>query len=224
MALTPRGRDQRWLSSHRGITEQPAGSNRDNRKDGITAAQHRLGDWLIGQAWCGVWACNAALEGGVHMAKPYRWAGVANIEDDARASINGFHSWVTNRSGPARGLVLRGDLAVMFGRGVHVATFREWVHDSNGTVIGIVTDEGNTSSGPGGSQSNGGGAFRRVRAIGDVYGFARVNYPDADQRAAPASTRTATKWAPVLPAGEIGEANDDLLKAGLPSSAPADQL
>lgn len=179
MALTPRGRALRWLTNHRGITEQPAGSNRDHRKDGITAAQTRLGAWLVGLAWCGVWACNAALAGGVKIAKPYRWASVALIEDDARAGVNGFLKWVPNVAGDARGKVLRADLAVMFARGQHVATFREFVHDAQGHVIAIVTDEGNTSSGPGGSQSNGGGAFRRVRPISEVYGFARVNYPEA---------------------------------------------
>lgn len=169
----------RWLSRHRGMTEQPAGSNRDNRKDGISAAQRRLGAWLVGLAWCGVWACNAALAGGVKIAKPYRWASVANIEDDARAGRNGFLGWVPNVPGEERGLVLRGDLAVLFGRGVHVVVFREWIRDASGRVVGVVTDEGNTSSGPGGSQSNGGGAFRRKRPIGDVHGFARVNYPEA---------------------------------------------
>jgi hypothetical protein len=74
---------------------------------------------------------------------------------------------------------MRADLAVMFGRGVHVETFREFVKDSNGRAIAVITDGGNTSSGPGGSQSNGGGAFRRVRPISDVYGFARVNYPES---------------------------------------------
>ena len=179
MALTPRGRALRWLTNHRGITEQPSGSNTDGRKDGIRAAQQRLGGWLIGLPWCGVWACNAALAGGVKMSKPYRWASVTNIEDDAKAGTNGFIKWVPNRPGEERGKVMRGDLAVMFGRGVHVATFRQFVKDSHGNVVAIVTDEGNTSSGVGGSQSNGGGAFRRVRPIGEVYGFARVNYPNA---------------------------------------------
>jgi hypothetical protein len=43
----------------------------------------------------------------------------------------------------------------------------------------VVTEEGNTSSGPGGSQDNGGGCFRRVRPLSAVHGFALVNYPDA---------------------------------------------
>ena len=46
-SLTPRGKSLRWLSSHRGITEQPAGSNTDTRVDGIRTAQRKLGDWLV---------------------------------------------------------------------------------------------------------------------------------------------------------------------------------
>lgn len=178
MALTSRGRALRWLSSHRGITEQPAGSNTDQRKDGIHAAQVRLGSWLVGLPWCGVWACNAALAGGVKIAQAYRWASVATIEDDARAGVNGFLKWVPNEPGPERGKVMRADLSVMFGRGIHVETFREFVHDQAGNVIAVVTDGGNTTAGAGASQANGGGAFRRVRPISDVYGFARVNYPE----------------------------------------------
>lgn len=179
MALTPRGRALHWLTRHRGITEQPPGSNTDHRKDGIHAAQNRLGSWLVGLPWCGVWACNAALAGGVKITRPYRWASVENIETDARAARNGLLKWVPNVPGEERGKVMRGDLVVLFGRGVHVAVFREFVHDRAGRVVAIITDEGNTSSGPGGSQSNGGGAFRRVRPIGAVYGFARVNFPEA---------------------------------------------
>lgn len=180
IALTPRGRALRWLTNHRGITENPPGSNLDNRKDGIRAAQLRVargGTWLVGQAWCGVWACAAALHAGVSIPKPWRWASVVCIEDDARAGTNGFLKWVTNVPGRERGKVLRADLVVLFGRGIHVETFREFLHDSTGKVVAVVTDGGNTSSGPGGSQDKGGGAFPRVRPIGDVHGFARVDYP-----------------------------------------------
>jgi hypothetical protein len=178
MALTPRGRALRWLTNHRGITESPAGSNRDNRKDGITAAQKRLGAWLVGQPWCGVWACNAALEGGVKIAKPYRWAAVANIEDDARARTNGFLKWVPNVPGEERGKVMRADLAVMFGRGC--MSRRSASSSTTATATSSRHHRRRQHQrGPGGSQANGGGAFRRVRPISDVYGFARVNYPEA---------------------------------------------
>lgn len=40
----------------------------------------------------------------------------------------------------------------------------------------LKTIGGNTSSGPGGSQSNGGGVFNRDRNIADVGGFARPRW------------------------------------------------
>lgn len=167
--LTPRGRALRWLTRHRGITEDPPGSNTDRRADGIRAAQLKLGAWLVGLSWCGVWAANAALAGGVQIRDPWRWASVANIEDDARARRNGFRGWTTDPS-----KVLRADLVVLFGRGEHVETVRAVFR----RLGFLITDGGNTSSGNAGSQSNGGGAFRRVRPLSAAHGFALVDYPD----------------------------------------------
>jgi hypothetical protein len=178
-SLSPRGRALRWLSSHRGITEQPPGSNTDQRKDGIRAAQERLGHWLVGAAWCGTWAANAALAGGVDMDKPYRWASVGFIEDDARAKRNGFRGWIDKpaATGAQWRRVYRADLVVLFGRGVHVETIRSsaWIYRKLGL---IRTEGGNTSSGDAGSQDNGGGAFPRWRRISDIHGIALVDYPD----------------------------------------------
>jgi len=158
-----------WLRHHRGLTEDPPGSNTDSRSDGIHAAQRRCangGTWLDRQPWCGVWAWNAAHAGGVKCNS--RWASVALIEDDARAGVNGFKHWTTD---PKR--VMRADLVVLFGRGVHVETVRR-IFPRLGWMY---TDGGNTSSGNSGSQSNGGGSFRRMRRISDAHGFAVVNYP-----------------------------------------------
>lgn len=176
--LTARGRCLRWLTNHRGITEQPPGSNCDERKDGIRAAQRLVAggaSWLYHQPWCGVWACAAALHAGVKIPQPSRWAGVANIEDDARARTNGFRGWTLDPKS-----VLRGDLAVMFGRGVHVETVRRVFTLTRSKRFGwILTDGGNTTSDNAGDQANGGGAFRRWRRLRDVHGFALVDYPDA---------------------------------------------
>lgn len=178
--LTPRGKALRWLTEHRGLTEQPYGSNRDDRPDGITAAQKRLGSWLVGLAWCGVWFCNAAMAGGVRPAQAYRWASVAFIEDDARGKRNGFRGWISHpaRRGKHWGNVFRGDGVVLFGRGVHVETIRDcsWRY----RMLGFIwTEGGNTSpEGGSGSQSNGGGSYKRKRRIADIHGIALVNYPD----------------------------------------------
>lgn len=164
-------RTLRWLRDHAGLTEQPYGSNTDRRTDGIRAMQDLVaggGTWLRGLAWCGIAACAAALHAGLKIPQPWRWASVAYIEDDARARTNGFVGWTRD---PAR--VRKGDLAVLFGRGVHVETVVMVLRP-----LGIViTYGGNTSSGNAGSQNNGGGLYRRRRAIADVHGFARVAYP-----------------------------------------------
>lgn len=174
-ALSPRGRALRWLTNHRGITESPAGSNRDDRVDGIAAAQRRIGT-PVGGAWCGTWAANAALAGGVKIEHPWRWAGVALIEQDAQARTNGFRDWRPSpaRTGKVWANVYRGDLVTLFG-GEHVETLRScaWIYRKLGLVR---TEGGNTSSGNAGSQSNGGGSYPRYRRISDIHGIARVRY------------------------------------------------
>jgi hypothetical protein len=176
--LTPRGRALRWLTRHRGITEQPAGSNRDQRADGITAAQRRLAGWLVGKAWCAIWHLNALIAAGVAGARNPALAGVATIEDYARARKAPYgRGWVTPAERGWHKHVLRGDAVVLFGRGVHMETVRSvaWVYRKLGL---IRTDGGNTSSGNAGDQANGGGAFPRWRPITVVRGFALVDYPD----------------------------------------------
>lgn len=169
--LTSRGRALRWLTKHRYVTEQPFGANRDHRTDGITAAQRRCaagGLWLVGAPWCGVWCWNALHYAGVKGLSS-RMASVAFIEDDARAKRGPFRGWTHDSKH-----VLRGDLAVMFGRGVHVETVRQ-VYPR----LGLLRSEGgNTSPGNGGSQANGGGSYPRWRRLRDVHGFALVDYPD----------------------------------------------
>lgn len=171
----PRGLALAWLKAHRGLTEDPPYSNTDNRADGIRRAQLRLGAWLVKLPWCGVWFANALLRAGVDFrgTAAYLLASVANIEDLARAHKGPFtRGWCTPQE-DWWNHVLRGDGVVLFGRGVHVGTVRR-----TSRLLGLVwTDEGNTSPGDTGSQSNGGGAFRRVRRITDVHGFALVNYP-----------------------------------------------
>lgn len=179
MALTSRGRALRWLSSHRGITEQPAGSNSDTRKDGIAHAQRTCAGgaaYLDHEPWCGVWHYMALLAGRVKGISS-RQASVDFIEDDARTRRAPYtRGWVetTDPSWPSK--VLRGDAVVLFGRGVHVETVRSthWVYRKLGVLI---TDGGNTTSGLSGDQANGGGSYRRIRRISDVHGFALVHYP-----------------------------------------------
>jgi hypothetical protein len=93
-------------------------------------------------------------------------ASVAQIEDYARAGQKCYRGWTTDRS-----KVQRGDLAVISGYGVHVETVRGF--DGSNTL----TYGGNTSSGSSGSQSNGGGAYKRTRTPSEVRGYALMDYP-----------------------------------------------
>lgn len=171
----------RWMTNHRGIFEQPAGSNRDDRKDGIMAAQRRLAAWLIALAWCGTWVANALLAAGV-AGVSYRLASVSLIEDDARAKRGPFRDWLAPTVANLR-RCLRGDLAVLFGRGVHVAMIRSFKYVRRVGWV-IVTEEGNTSYGNEGSQSNGGVSCRRERPLSQVHGLARVDFPGGRARRA----------------------------------------
>jgi len=179
-ALTPRGKTLRHLSKKRGITERPPGSNTDDREWGIRRAQLNCaggGTWLLRTPWCGEWAFWALQKGGVKNLS-YRLASVALIEADARASRGPFLDW---RAPGEWRRVMRSDLVVLFGHGVHVETVRSFF-TKRGRVF-VVCDGGNTSSGTGGSQSDGGGSYRRVRPLDDVHGFARVNFPGGATRA-----------------------------------------
>jgi hypothetical protein len=181
--LTARGTSLRWHTRHNNLTEQPAGSNTDRRRDGIRAAQVKAaggGRWLIGQPWCGVWALMGALAGGVRPRRPYRWASVALLEDDARAGVNGFRSWAAPTPINVRTRVLRADVGVLFGRGVHVETVRKILPPRRWRPYWLIlTNAGNTTAeGKTGSQSNGGQSARRRRALRDFHGFALVDFPN----------------------------------------------
>lgn len=161
---TSRGTAVNWAKAQVGTRENPAGSNRGPK---ITDWQTALGAWLIGTPWCGSFVAAAMRHAGVKGVN-YRLASVAYIEDDAKSGSAPFRSWTTDGN---RG-VLPGDLVVLFGRGVHVEMV-EKVHPHHVDTIG-----GNTGPPSGsGSQSNGGGVYRRKRPRSQVRGYALVNYP-----------------------------------------------
>jgi Putative peptidoglycan binding domain len=155
-----------WHESHLGITESPPDSNCDSRSDGIRTSQDGCanGTWLRYQPWCGCWAWSGLYHAGL-VKKGDSWmASVASIEDYAKAKKGPFRGWTTDGS-----QAKKGDLVILFGRGQHVGTVRSI--DSNYAY----TWEGNTSSGSGGSQSNGGGSYKRSRSRhGETYGYALV--------------------------------------------------
>ena len=155
-----RDRALSWMASHRGLNEQPGGSNCDSRSDGIRTAQDRCvamgssGTWLRYQPWCGVWCANAMEAAGVK-GLTYDLASVEWIEARAKAGKAPFTGWTTD---PSR--VRPGDLVTLFSPGQHVAMVR--TPGSN-----PVTEEGNTSD----------TSAQRTRSKGDVVGYALVAYP-----------------------------------------------
>ena len=165
-----RDKSMDWHNDHVGITEDPPNSNCDSRSDGIRTSQDKCaggGTWLRYQPWCGVWAFRGLLAADLVEADGnFSWmASVASIEDYARAGKRPFRGWTTDGS-----KAKKGDLVVLFGRGQHVGTVRDI--DSNYAY----TFEGNTSSGSGGSQSNGGGAYKRARSRnGETFGYALID-------------------------------------------------
>jgi hypothetical protein len=123
-----------------GVTESPPGSNRGPRIDKWCRATG-----FIAGPWCGAFANAVLVAGGFADQEWLRFC--PWIEQKAKGGEAGW-SW---HSSPKRG-----DL-VLYGRSVaqHVG----FVYDADS----LTTIEGNTSSGPGGSQDNGGGVFQRQR-------------------------------------------------------------
>jgi hypothetical protein len=166
----PRDTAMRHLAARVGYTEQPAGSNCDNRSNGIRTAQTKTaggGTWLLYQPWCGCWCFYALQAAGVQRLGSWM-ASVASIEGYAKSKSYCFSGWTTDRS-RAR----PGDLVCIGGYGQHVETVRGKPQADGG----LPTYGGNTSSGTSGSQSNGGGAYARVRYPSEVRGIALVRYP-----------------------------------------------
>lgn len=158
---------RRWI----GKTEDPPGSNRAGW--GLTEWQRALGSWLVGQPWCGIFAGTALKNAGVRITS--RVAAVSLILDDALNGRNGFDRVIFRRRTGAGsvGAGRPGDLVGLFGESTHVGTIEKRVPG------GYQTIEGNTSSGSSGSQSNGGGCFRRTRPDSAVVYIVRPKWGGA---------------------------------------------
>lgn len=142
------------------VREQPPGSNGGGL---ISQWEAALGFGRV--PWCGIFCAAVLRHAGVKNVTA-RLAGVALIEEDAKAHRGCFRGWTTSTRG-----VMPGDLVVLFGYGVHV----ELVDHIAGGIVHTIG--GNTSAGSSGSQANGGGVYRRQRPLSAVRGFALVNFP-----------------------------------------------
>ena len=78
----------------------------------------------------------------------------------------------TASSRAARAGALPGSLVIIGGPGTHVGMLVAPLSGGRAKTV-----EGNTSFGPGGSQSNGGCIAARVRSAGEIHGVATMNYP-----------------------------------------------
>jgi hypothetical protein len=155
------------MAARVGYTESPSGSNFDSRGDGIHKCQDVTagGHWLDRTAWCGSWCQYALTAAGIEPNS--NLASVASIEGMAKNGQYPFRGWTTNRS-----QIAKGDLVIVGGYGVHV----EMVRGAANADGSVPTYGGNTSPGTSGSQSNGGGAFKRVRYASEIRGFALVDF------------------------------------------------
>lgn len=145
-----------------GVTENPPGSNR-----GVKIDKWCRATGFLGGPWCGAFANAVLVAGGFADQEWLRYC--PWIEQKARAGEAGW-KWVASPK--------QGDL-VLYGRSIaqHVGYVV--------TPDPFKTIEGNTSSGPGGSQDNGGGVFQRERksdgslAAMPIRGFARPPWSKA---------------------------------------------
>jgi hypothetical protein len=146
-----------------GTKERPPGSN----SGGIITTMETF--WGFGRVpWCGI-ACgyHAAKFGGVKGLHS-DVAGVRAIEAHARAHQSPYGQWKQSPEG-----ALRGSFVVIGGSGVHVGMLVQPLSGGSARTV-----EGNTSFGPGGSQSDGGCIAARIRSAAEITGVATMNYPD----------------------------------------------
>lgn len=141
-----------YARDHIGVTEHPAGSNRGPQVDAWERACN-----VLGAPWCGCFANAVLVAAG--LPSDFRLRFCPAIEAMAKNGQDGW-SW---RSTPEVG-----DL-VLYGTPVahHVGIVESVSGGQDSSTI-----EGNTSNGPGGSQSNGGIVARRHRhSDGSLNGF-----------------------------------------------------
>lgn len=146
-----------------GTVERPPGSN----GGGIITVMESY--WGFGRvAWCGISAgYHAKKFGGVEGLRS-DVASVWAIENHARRGDGPYGRWVSDVSD-----LLPGSLIVIGGSGVHVG-----MKVDDAPAGGAETVEGNTSFGPGGSQSDGGCIAHRFRSDAEIFGGAAMDYPN----------------------------------------------
>ena len=146
-----RARAVNWAKSRVGIVEHPAGSNQGPK---ITAWQEMSGYPGGGVPWCQCFVNASAYVGTRKRLNPATIGGyTVSVVEMANNGEHGLKRISLNEARPGDWVYFDFD-----GGGVdHVGLFMSRDGDT------VFTIEGNTSSGNSGSQSNGGGVFRRER-------------------------------------------------------------
>ena len=109
------------------------------------------------------------------------WAGVT-----AAVIPGAYGPWILSANSDAERLVANedaqpGDLVMFDWQGDGIADHIGIVEENHPDEGWMQTIEGNTSSGSGGSQSNGGGVYRRARNYNSIIGVARPYYETQEE-------------------------------------------
>jgi hypothetical protein len=175
-----------------GVTESPANSN-----------TVEFNTWYYGKVvsgasypWCAVFCLMCAFTAGI---LGLLWG---TLNDAKRAVAESAGSWMALAQKQGRWITSGfkpGDFVIFDWNGTRTRSDHIGIVESVNADGSLVTIEGNTSSSDSGSQSNGGGVFRRTRALKWITGAFRPAYVVAAQPA-PAPTATVApafppKWA-----------------------------
>jgi hypothetical protein len=147
---------QKWVGS----TENPYGSNWGHPVEDFI----KFTGYTYPVYWCGCWAAWVVVKlGGAKIPSRIRLGYAPYITDDARNNRNGLTAVAFENA-------RAGDIVTFWG-GQHIGVVEKY---ENGV---LYTIEGNTSpEGGSGSQSNGGGVYKRKRYKSDVDCIARPAY------------------------------------------------
>ena len=155
----------RWALSKVGLTERPAGSNQG---PGITQWQEEAGYPGGGVSWCQCFADQVAKQGSNGRIKPI-WFGGYTVGVVNQAT-RGEHGLKRIHLGEAR----PGDwIYLSFGESSDFCDHVEVFLSDNGDSVNTIG--GNTSASDG-SQSNGGGVFKKTRSKGLIVATVHVPF------------------------------------------------
>lgn len=173
---------------HLNTVEKPANSNKTE-----------FGKWygLNGVAWCSIFVSYVLA----HAGAPEILKGAQTAKGSAVVSKSKAHLKKKGAKQIKPADALPGDIVIFdFPGGYetdHIGFIRA---KSNAAKKQIFTIEGNTSSGAGGSQANGGGVYARTRSFGVVESIWRPAYLPATTTPAPAPVEVPVQAVPVVEA------------------------